>query len=274
MFRQFFCAVLLASAALGLSHDAEARTTCESTYTGQVCVSEVDVARFAQQAFQTQQASQWCWAASIAMIFAYHDHPVAQARIVSEVYGRPVDMPAQAGVVMAQQLNREWLDESGAAFTARLTGVYDAYAGVYGLTNAQIVAELDRGNPLLLANRTHAVVLTSVRYQRTAAGPEILGAMVFDPWPGIGARPLRQAELMGAHTGYGELTFVAMASVTGTSTPPVRPTPPGVTPPPGPTPPPSLTPPPVDAADGGGGSFDLLAVLLLTGLAFARRRRA
>src|ERR1700741_174647 len=46
MLRQIAFVWLLAIAALGISHDAAARTTCETTYTGQVCVSEVDLARF------------------------------------------------------------------------------------------------------------------------------------------------------------------------------------------------------------------------------------
>jgi len=30
----------------------------------------------------TQQQDEWCWAASISNVFAYHGHPVSQARIV------------------------------------------------------------------------------------------------------------------------------------------------------------------------------------------------
>ena len=42
--------------------------------------------------FASQQASQWCWAASISNLFAYHGHDVSQARIVSEVYGSVANM--------------------------------------------------------------------------------------------------------------------------------------------------------------------------------------
>jgi hypothetical protein len=197
------------------SDDVAARTTCQWSINGDLCTTEIEFERFAQEAYQVQLASQWCWAASISMIFAYHGFPVSQARIVSEVYGTPVNMPAQGGVVMAQQLNRGWTDDRGAPFTARVTGVYDAYAGVYGLTNEQIVAELDQGNPLLFANRTHAVVLTSVQYYRTPLGLNIIGGIVFDPWPGVGVRALTPAEVYPIDSGYGELTFLATAEVVG-----------------------------------------------------------
>jgi len=163
-------------------------------------------------------APEWCWAASIAMIFSYYGHPVSQARIVSEVYGAPVNMPAQAGVVMAQQLNKVWVDDNNKWFSAKITGVYDANAGVYALTNEQIISELDHDHPLLFANTQHAVVLTAIQYYQTPYGPNVVAAGVFDPWPGIGARVLTSAELVPANQG-GQLTFLATARVTDASPP-------------------------------------------------------
>ena len=207
---------------------ARATTSCQPTPQGELCVSEVDFARFAQEAYQPQYQTQWCWAASISMVFAYHGHPVAQPRIVSEVYGQPVNMPAQAGIVMAQQLNRTWVDDRGASFAAQVTGAYDWDAGVNVISNQQLVAELERGHPLVIGNRSHAMVLTAVQYFKTPYGPNIVAAGVFDPWPGIGPRALTPDELYPIHLG-GSLRFLASVRISDAQS---RPRPPPPPPPP------------------------------------------
>lgn len=195
-----------------ISSRAGASTTCQDTIDGQLCTSQVQFAAFAQQAYQPQQQDQWCWAASIAMVFAFYQHPVSQSRIVTEVYGSAVDMPAQAGIVMAQQLNRNWVDDFGIPFSARLTGAYDYMAGVYDVTNDQLIAELDQEHPIVIGNTHHAMVMTEIQYYKTASGPIVVAGGVFDPWPGIGARALTAAELVPAGSG-GELMFVATVRV-------------------------------------------------------------
>ncbi|MCA9618476.1 MAG: twin-arginine translocation signal domain-containing protein [Myxococcales bacterium] len=42
-----------------------------------------------------QRQSQWCWAACIAMVFQYNDHPVSQRRIVEEAYARVPPSPSR-----------------------------------------------------------------------------------------------------------------------------------------------------------------------------------
>jgi len=165
-----------------------------------------------------QMSSQWCWAASISMVYAYYGHPVSQARIVSSVYGSPENIPAMSGFVIANELDRCWVDDSGAAFNSAVTGVYDANAGVFALTDDQIVSELDQDRPLVLGARTHAMVLTAIRYYQTSSGPYIVGAGVFDPWPGVGPRELAMDELYPLHTG-GSLRFLATIQVTDLPSP-------------------------------------------------------
>ncbi|WP_224372953.1 C39 family peptidase [Hyalangium versicolor] len=206
------------------SLQAEASTVCQQTPQGELCTSQVDFSRFAQQAYQNQYQSQWCWAASISMLYSYYIHPVRQDRIVSEVYGAPVNMPAQAGIVMARQLNRQWVDDLGNPFAAHLTGAYDADAGVLALTNQQIVSELDQDHPLVIGARGHAMVLTAIQYFRTSYGPNIVAGGVFDPWPGNGARGLATDELYPMHLG-GSLRFVATVRVTNSSSPQPQPQP-------------------------------------------------
>lgn len=193
---------------------ASAGTTCRESPLGRLCTAQVDLSNARQLAtLQSQQQSQWCWAASIATLFAYHGHPVSQSRVVTDAYGTPVNMPAVAGIVMARQLNRQWTDDFNVRFTARVNGLYDADAGILGLTNAQIVNTLANDNPLVIGARSHAMVLTAVTYYETIAGPNVVAAEVFDPWPGVGMRALERDELVPMHLG-GSLRFLAAVDIT------------------------------------------------------------
>jgi hypothetical protein len=211
--------LVVVCALLMMGGGAHAKKTCQQTPQGQLCISEVDFVQFAQQAFMNQYQSQWCWAASISMLFAFHGHAVSQARIVSDVYGTAANIPAGSGITIANQLNRNWIDDAGAPFTALLTGAYDADARVNTLTNQKIVSELDQDQPMILGARTHAMVLTAVQYYVTPGGPNIIAAGVFDPWPGVGARGLQMDELYPIESG-GSLRFLATARITEGSTGP------------------------------------------------------
>ncbi|MCB9610169.1 MAG: C39 family peptidase [Polyangiaceae bacterium] len=170
----------------------------------------MDFATFAQEAYMQQELPQWCWAASVSMIFQYHAHPVSQARIVGETYGSVVDLPADA-LTIARQLNRCWVDDSGYAFVANLTGLYDGDTGLGSITNANIIQELDQDRPLIIANQSHAMILTAIEYHATPTGPYVTSVGVFDPWPGIGARVLAPEEFYPAHLG-GSTRFLATLS--------------------------------------------------------------
>ncbi|MCJ0763717.1 papain-like cysteine protease family protein [Variovorax terrae] len=196
----------------GLSQAAQASTTCQATPSGTLCISQVDFTRFAQTAYQAQAQSQWCWAASISMLFSYYGYSVAQPRIVAEAYGGVVNMPAVAGVVMAQALNRSWLDDAQRPFTARLHGAFDPAANVSTLDNSRLVQELDQNRPFIIGTAGHAVVATAIQYYPTPYGPNIVSIGVFDPWPGRGARGLSVLEMTPVTMG-GALSFVATAEV-------------------------------------------------------------
>lgn len=196
----------------GLSQAAQAGTTCQPTPSGTLCTSQVDFTRFAQTAYQAQAQSQWCWAASISMLFSYYGYNVAQPRIVAEAYGGVVNMPAVAGVVMAQALNRSWLDDAQRPFTARLHGAFDPAAGVVSLDNNQLIRELDQNRPFVIGTAGHAVVATAMQYYPTPYGPNVVSIGVFDPWPGRGARGLSVQEMTPVTAG-GALSFVATAEV-------------------------------------------------------------
>lgn len=165
------------------------------------------------QAVQPQRCEQWCWAASIAMIFGYHGHPIAQETIVVATYGAVVCLPAFYGITMAQDLNRSYVDNNGQTFRSTVTGAYDYDAGVRALSNAMIVRELQNNRPLLYGNLSHAMVLFSVDYRGNEFAPDIVGGRVVDPWPTAQrVRALTPAELVAADLG-GHLRFLASASV-------------------------------------------------------------
>jgi Papain-like cysteine protease AvrRpt2 len=206
--RRFFA--LLAGSVLAAP--ALADTSCQPTPQGNLCVSQVDFADFAEEAYQTQHATEWCWAACISMVFSFYGHPVSQERIVQEVYGGVVNLPAGYGVVIAQQLNRVWKDDNGDRFRSTLTGAYDTDAHVYALTDPMLIRELDEDHPIIIGAGGHAMVLTAIQYLQNQFGVSVQGAGVFDPWPGRGARALTRPELVRAELG-GALRFVATARV-------------------------------------------------------------
>lgn len=210
MNRRTFLAAL--TGILTLPARALAMTRCRPTSQGELCTSQIDFQAFQQQAYKRQQRSQWCWAACISMLFSYYGHPVSQGRIVKEVYGNPVDMPAKAGIVIARQLNRKWVDDRGKPFTSKLTAVYDFGFKVFSMDARRLIDELDHNHPLVIGTGHHAMILTAVQYYRTSKGPQLISGGVFDPWPGRGPRRLPPRELMFAHQG-GLLHFAATVKV-------------------------------------------------------------
>ena len=208
-----FMLTVLVILTVALSQQTFAKTTCQPTPQGQLCTSEVDFTTFAQTAYQNQQSSQWCWAASISMLFSYYKHPVAQQSIVQSLYGRIVNLPSGNGWNIASRVNTSWVDANGKRFRAQLTGAYDYDAGVMTVNNAMLVSELDQDRPVIIGTRGHAVVGTAVQYLVTPAGPYITGIGVFDPWPGRGARGLDPREALAMHMG-GDLRFLATVRIT------------------------------------------------------------
>ncbi len=130
------------------------------------------------------------------MLFGYYGHPISQSTIVSSTFGIPVNMPAGAGVIIAQQLNKEWIDKNGRWFRSVLTAAYDYTHAIYNLDNSVLISELNTGHPILIGVGSHAVILTAVDYTQYPNGViNVTKAIVFDPWPGIGVRYLTPTEM-------------------------------------------------------------------------------
>ena len=198
------CLTLAGSMAVS---SAVAATQCGITAQGPVCRSQVNFSEFHQTAYQNQRSSQWCWAACIAMVFAFNDHPVSQQRIVREAYGSLINWPAP-GMVIARALQRRWRDDDGDEFQVRIDGLYDSGAGILATDNARIVRALDQDRPLIIGARGHAMVLTALDYQHFQNSIVPKAAGVFDPFPGRGPRGLMPDELVPTHQG-GSLQFIA-----------------------------------------------------------------
>ncbi|NVK32287.1 MAG: hypothetical protein HWE20_14865 [Gammaproteobacteria bacterium] len=211
---------LLILLAVSVCSSAYAASRCQTVYDPFLgyrtqCAAGVNFAKFQTFAYQSQYQSQWCWAAAISMLYAYNGFQVDQQRIVNEAYGGIVNLPAQ-GWQLAQNLNRDWVDNQGRRFRSQLTGLYDVYQGVVGISDAQIVNQLSNGKPLIIGAGGHAMVLTEVSYYLNAYGAfdGYAYAAVFDPWPGRGARYLTAQEFSRADLGLGTMQFLASANVT------------------------------------------------------------
>ncbi|MBS0541073.1 MAG: hypothetical protein JSR47_20090 [Proteobacteria bacterium] len=158
-----------------LAPAARAGISCTGFYNGvQQCQVGLSTS-VAERRAQRQRASQWCWAASLSMVFAYHGHAVSQERIVREAYGRLVDMPAQPQLMVAA-LNRTWRDDDDEDFTSR--------GDVFSANPMTAARDLAEDEPLIIGTSHHAMVLTALTYLRDQRGNgQVVAATVRDPWP-------------------------------------------------------------------------------------------
>ena len=166
------------------------------------------------QVIEAQQCSEWCWAASTSMVFAFHGYFLTQAQIVAATFGAVACIPAYTDGVIGGVLSRNYVDDNGKPFSARVTAAFDAQNGIYSLNNATLVNELANNRPLIYCNTTHCEVIYSVTYTGSAANPQVLEVDVVDPWPpNPRVHTLSEAEMIPAPLG-GAMMFVAAVSVT------------------------------------------------------------
>lgn len=129
----------------------------------------------ATQKAKQQHMSEWCWAASISMAFAYHGYDVSQERIVSEAWGGIVNMPGSPQAILSS-VNRPWKADDGRKFVA--TG------DPYSVNIQSVVQDLQANDPVLIGTMGHMMVLTHIAWLQNAAGQwQIVEATVRDPWP-------------------------------------------------------------------------------------------
>ncbi|MGJ8685758.1 MAG: papain-like cysteine protease family protein [Nonlabens sp.] len=141
----------------------------------QRCVAGIESSILDIVASDTQNESQWCWAASIQGIFQYYGYYLTQEDIVLQTWGKLINMPSQANEMLSV-LNRSYIDRNGNVFSVTATA--------YNVSHANAASDLSTDNPLIIGTMGHAMVLTAVEYLRDLNGNgEIVNATVRDPWP-------------------------------------------------------------------------------------------
>jgi hypothetical protein len=196
-FGRLRAALFLAGLGLAGWH-AHAATECLPTADPRIerCSAGLDSA-LASRLRQSQDASQWCWAASVSMILGRYGIPVSQREVVREALGRPDNRALDIGSV-AELLNRPWRDGAGQLRASSATPL-PPWRKSWGLAAPEVIEDLEQGRPLLLAAQHHAMVLVELVYERPVAGKaqgpvKILRATVLDPQAASGLRSLTAAE--------------------------------------------------------------------------------
>jgi hypothetical protein len=189
-------ALLAAGVVAGLALPAQADEQCGApdSFGARQCSSGLSADKVRQMAVAQEQPN-WCWAASISMIFAHHGYRVPQQEIVKGAFGVATALPAPSGETMTNVLSVAWIDQDAKPFRPSALAS-DAFAKRYQVSNDQVLAELAAGRPLLIGASRHAVVLVGLEFQRLAGGAvRITSGTVIDPQPGRGIRPMLTAEL-------------------------------------------------------------------------------
>jgi Papain-like cysteine protease AvrRpt2 len=172
-----------------------------------ICSAEVTISMFIQSIIK-QQCPEWCWAASISMIFGFAGHPIDQKQIVAQTYGNVLCLPAGSSRTIGQDLSRTWTDANGDVFTSKVVAAFDPANNILAINNAILINELQNDHPILYCNTHHAMVIYAADYIPTPMGPNIVAVAVADPWPyGPSLHLLSPPELLPFP--YGQMTFLA-----------------------------------------------------------------
>ncbi|MFB9843548.1 C39 family peptidase [Mucilaginibacter ginsenosidivorans] len=154
-----------------------------------------------------QHNSNWCWAASLQMIFNYYGVNITQEQIVARSYGIDPngELPNWTGSwqVITANLNNWSVDNSGRQYAVRAVFYQGAPNPAY------LIQELSRQHPILIGyqsgpNSGHAVVITACSYTESYYGPVIQSIVVRDPWP---------SEENAATEGRREYTGISLANL-------------------------------------------------------------
>jgi hypothetical protein len=180
---------------------------CQPSQVGLLCSSYIPIQRLSK-IYAYQSMSEWCWAASISMIFAYNNHPVAQARIVYDVYEESRICPEIFPPCLDPSTdNGRTMTETTSA--SRSIIWFSPELGVLTLTNGDLARQLENENPVIYCTAQHAMVLTSMSY----VGSQVVEAWVMDTSPGNGGlRRLTPAEMITFPLG-GQLRMAATLDI-------------------------------------------------------------
>lgn len=141
-----------------------------------------------------QERADYCWAAAVQTVFAFHGSRILQSTVVraisrgstdDERFGATRSDILTAIVRLGPSLNRQ----------VRTTSLQSSPYNV--------ASDLAHGYPLIIGLRPsegrlgHVAVLKAVEYCFSARGPAITEVEIFDPWPGEGERSIDGEQLRG-----------------------------------------------------------------------------
>jgi hypothetical protein len=208
--RQVMVGLPMAAAIHASAAQAMTRCTAADAQGTQRCTSGLEIGSVTTV---RQRCVEWCWAACIQTIFSLHGREVEQEKAVERLFGSQVCRPATSSQIIGV-INGEWTDRSGSRFRARAQSMRDAgllsstsntasdiTTGLFFNDGAkQVVAELDRGSPLIIGALRHATVLTAATYLKLPNDVVWLNRLVIrDPWPeSANRRELMVSEVRGA----------------------------------------------------------------------------
>jgi hypothetical protein len=164
--------------------------TCE-TY---IDPTGIAVTAYDAGASNTQLQSQWCWAASIEMASRYYGFYLTQQQIVETTWGSMVNMPGTAPQIIAAT-NRKYTDSHGKAFEIKSLVMEDWEDAAMMLAN---------NVPILVGSLGHMTMLIGLEITFAynvygdLVGSQVNDAVLWDPWPGNGIRPMTPAEFYNA----------------------------------------------------------------------------
>ncbi len=133
-----------------------------------------------------QHNSNWCWAASLQMIFNYYGIDITQEQIVARSYGLNSNGPLPNCTgnweVITANLNNWSVDNDGRQYIVRAVFNPGPPDPNY------LIEQLSLKRPILIGyqsgpNSGHAVVITGCSYTEGYYGPVIQSIVVSDPWP-------------------------------------------------------------------------------------------
>ncbi|MGH6870863.1 MAG: hypothetical protein ACREHE_05085 [Rhizomicrobium sp.] len=173
-------AFLTAAAGLMAPASALAAGKCVSVAYGGVCTTSLRFDAVVRN-FDFDRYDRWGWTSAISLIFAYYGHPIAAQTIVDRAYGGSFGLTGDF-VENARQLNRPWVDESGRAFDCEIKPLFAVTPYAERIAIGQMIDALDRGQPVLLCDRQHTMVLTALTYASDPVSPIVKQATVVDAW--------------------------------------------------------------------------------------------
>jgi hypothetical protein len=152
----------------------------------------------------------WCWAASISMVFTYAGYSVSQRQIVERLFHDTGDHPARAHDI-TELLGMRWIDLQDRTFLP-IAQIGADPGRRFRFGDDTVIRELIAERPVLVGVLAHAMVLVGVEYERFTRqdAVRITGGWVIDPAPGQGLRRLRLKELM---PGYVAVVRIEKASL-------------------------------------------------------------